>query len=69
MFANLIPGFIAKKLCPELIFVKIHHARYYEMSNQVMDVFRRYDSNMCAAGADEGYLKSVSAGTHIALLN
>ena len=50
-------AFIAKKLCPELILVETHFARYMEMSRRVMDVFRRYDPNMCAAGCDEGYLK------------
>jgi DNA polymerase kappa len=50
-------GFIAKKLCPELILVKMHVGRYIEMSRRVMDVFRRYDPNMAAAGVDEGYLK------------
>ena len=50
-------AFIAKKLCPELILVETHFARYMEMSRRVMDVFRRYDPHMCAAGCDEGYLK------------
>lgn len=50
-------GFVAKKLCPELILVKMHFARYSEMSNKVMTVFRRYDPTMMMAGCDEGYLK------------
>ncbi|KAF5321415.1 hypothetical protein D9619_001442 [Psilocybe cf. subviscida] len=49
-------GFIAKKLCPELIFVKNRFWRYSEMSDQIMDIFHRYDPNMCPAGCDEGYL-------------
>lgn len=49
-------GFVAKKLCPELIFVKINFSRYSEMSKKVMDVFRQYDPNMAPAGCDEGYL-------------
>jgi DNA polymerase kappa len=51
------PGFIAKKLCPELIFVPGHYNRYAEMSNQVMDILRDYDPNMAIGGADEAYLK------------
>ncbi|EGO00102.1 hypothetical protein SERLA73DRAFT_53034 [Serpula lacrymans var. lacrymans S7.3] len=51
-----MPGFIAKKLCPELILVNINFTRYQEMSDKVMDIFRRYDPNMLAAGCDEGYL-------------
>jgi nucleotidyltransferase/DNA polymerase involved in DNA repair len=50
-------GFIAKKLCPDLMFVPINGPRYSEMSGKVMDIFRRYDPNMCPAGTDEGYLK------------
>ncbi|KZT66386.1 DNA/RNA polymerase [Daedalea quercina L-15889] len=49
-------SFISKKLCPELILLDTHFDRYLEMSKRVMDVFRRYDLNMCAAGCDEGYL-------------
>ncbi|KZP22360.1 IMS-domain-containing protein [Athelia psychrophila] len=51
-----MPGFIAKKLCPELILVPINFHRYTENSDKVMDVFRRYDPNLCAAGCDEAYL-------------
>ncbi|KAI0339802.1 DNA/RNA polymerase [Trametopsis cervina] len=49
-------GFIAKKLCPELIFVSSHFPRYSELSSQIMNIFRRYDPNMQPAGCDEGYL-------------
>jgi DNA polymerase kappa len=50
-------GFIAKKLCPHLIFVPNNFSRYSEMSDMVMNIFRRYDPNMCPAGTDEAYLK------------
>jgi DNA polymerase kappa len=50
-------GFIAKKLCPELIFVPNRFFRYTELSEQVMAIFRRYDPEMCPGGCDEGYLK------------
>ncbi|KIY74363.1 IMS-domain-containing protein [Cylindrobasidium torrendii FP15055 ss-10] len=49
-------GFIAKKLCPELIFVKNHFARYSEMSKKIMAVFQRYDADMCPMSCDEAYL-------------
>lgn len=29
------------------------------MSNQIMSIFKRYDSTMLPAGCDEGYLKYV----------
>ncbi|OCH87051.1 DNA/RNA polymerase [Obba rivulosa] len=49
-------SFIAAKLCPDLILVKNNFQRYSEVSKKVMDIFRRYDAAMCAAGCDEGYL-------------
>ncbi len=52
-----MPGFIAKKLCPDLIFVANNFSRYSDMSKKVMTIFERYDPDMCAAGCDEGYLK------------
>ncbi|KAG6866757.1 hypothetical protein C0991_011416 [Blastosporella zonata] len=55
-----MPGFIAKKLCPELTFVPLHFPRYMDMSQAVMSVFRRYDPNLFAAGCDEAYLKTFS---------
>ena len=51
--------FIARKLCPELVVVSTHFPRYMEISNKVMDIFRRYDPNMQPGGCDEGYLKYV----------
>lgn len=51
-----MPGFIAKKLCPDLILVSNHFSRYSDMSDSVMSIFRRYDPNMSPAGCDEGYL-------------
>lgn len=56
--------FVAKKLCPSLVVVPVHFTRYMELSNQIMDIFRRYDPTMCAAGCDEGYLKYVSLSPH-----
>ncbi|KAL6310385.1 DNA/RNA polymerase [Sparassis latifolia] len=51
-----MPAFIAKKLCPHLILVNNRFQQYMTMSKKVMDIFRRYDPNMCVAGCDEGYL-------------
>ncbi|KAF8554205.1 DNA/RNA polymerase [Imleria badia] len=48
--------FVARKLCPDLIVVKLNFRRYSEMSDRCMSIFRRYDPNMSAAGCDEGYL-------------
>ena len=54
---NTFAGFIAKKLCPDLILIPINFSRYTEMSGKVMTVFKSYDPNMAVAGCDEGYLK------------
>ncbi|KAI0066045.1 IMS-domain-containing protein [Artomyces pyxidatus] len=51
-----MPGFIAKKLCPELITVPIHMSRYSELSKNIMAIFRQYDENMLAASVDEAYM-------------
>ncbi|KAF9452745.1 IMS-domain-containing protein [Macrolepiota fuliginosa MF-IS2] len=51
-----MPGFIAKRLCPDLIFVQNHFSKYMDMSNRIMAIFKRYDPNMLPAGCDEGYL-------------
>ncbi|KAG6897520.1 hypothetical protein C0992_000746 [Termitomyces sp. T32_za158] len=51
-----MPGFIAKKLCPELILVPLHFERYMELSKAVMSVLRRYDPTLFAVGCDEAYL-------------
>ncbi|KAF9010581.1 hypothetical protein BDQ17DRAFT_1299087 [Cyathus striatus] len=49
-------GFVAKKLCPELLLLPLRFDRYTEMSNKIMDVFSQYDPTMLPAGCDEGYL-------------
>ena len=48
-------GFVAKKLCPELILQPNHFQRYSHFSQQVMSIFREYDPNMLAASVDEAY--------------
>ena len=53
-------GFVAKALCPDLIFLPIDMPKYVGMSRRVMDIFKQYDPNMLVAGCDEGYLKSES---------
>jgi DNA polymerase kappa len=50
-------GYIALKLCPDLILVHLHMSRYSEVSKQIMAIFRQYDPTMLAAGVDEAYLK------------
>ncbi|KAF9653959.1 DNA/RNA polymerase [Thelephora ganbajun] len=62
-----MPGFIAKKLCPELIMVDHHFDHYMDISGKIMNVFREYDPNMFPAGCDEGFLKYTTFCSHHAL--
>jgi DNA polymerase kappa len=63
ILTKVLPAFVAKKLCPDLILLKSHYDRYSEMSDKIMAIFERYDPTMLAAGCDEGYLKCVMAAT------
>lgn len=63
ILTKVLPAFVAKKLCPDLILLKSHYGRYSEMSDKIMAIFERYDPTMLAAGCDEGYLKCVMAAT------
>ncbi|XP_014663907.1 PREDICTED: DNA polymerase kappa-like [Priapulus caudatus] len=51
-----MPGFIAKKLCPELVIVNTHFEKYREVAAQVREIFNEYDPGFCGMGLDEAYL-------------
>ncbi|KAA8545772.1 hypothetical protein F0562_020777 [Nyssa sinensis] len=51
-----MPGFIARKLCPELIFVPVDFKKYIYYSDLTRKVFQKYDPNFLAASLDEAYL-------------
>ncbi|KAK9056621.1 hypothetical protein SSX86_023983 [Deinandra increscens subsp. villosa] len=51
-----MPGFIACKLCPELIFVPTDFKKYTYYSGLTRKVFQEYDPNFMAASLDEAYL-------------
>ncbi|KAL5561378.1 hypothetical protein UlMin_031125 [Ulmus minor] len=51
-----MPGFIGRKLCPELIFVPPDFKKYTYYSDLTRKVFQRYDPNFMAASLDEAYL-------------
>ncbi|KAL3040221.1 hypothetical protein AAZX31_01G227500, partial [Glycine max] len=55
-FRAAMPGFIARKLCPELIFVPTDFNKYNYYSDLTRKVFRRYDPNFIAGSLDEAYL-------------
>ena len=51
-----MPGFIAKKLCPNLVIVPPNYHKYHEESKKVKEVLSQYDPNFCPMGLDESYL-------------
>ncbi|PPD71496.1 hypothetical protein GOBAR_DD31601 [Gossypium barbadense] len=51
-----MPGFIARKLCPDLIFVPTDFKKYTYYSDLTRKVFWDYDPNFMAASLDEAYL-------------
>lgn len=51
-----MPGFIAKKLCPELVILPAHFDKYKEYSRQVQEILAEYDPNFAMASLDEAYL-------------
>ncbi|CAI5930630.1 unnamed protein product [Closterium sp. NIES-64] len=51
-----MPGFIARKLCPELVFVPPDSTKYQHYSNLTHEVFRQYDPHFVARSLDEAYL-------------
>ena len=51
-----MPGFIGKKLCPELVIVRLNFKQYTAVSNQVRGVMALYDPNFCPMSLDEAYL-------------
>ena len=51
-----MPGFIAKKLCPELIIVPLTFSKYEAVSGEVRQVLKGYDPTFCPVGLDEAYL-------------
>ncbi|KAJ3178656.1 hypothetical protein HDU87_003479 [Geranomyces variabilis] len=53
---SAMPGYIARKLCPQLLIVPLHFDRYGAISAVVREVFAIYDPNFSAFSLDEGLL-------------
>uniref|UniRef100_A0A8C6QV12 DNA polymerase kappa n=1 Tax=Nannospalax galili TaxID=1026970 RepID=A0A8C6QV12_NANGA len=51
-----MPGFIAKRLCPQLIIVPPNFDKYRAVSKEVKDILAEYDPNFMAMSLDEAYL-------------
>lgn len=53
---SAMPGFIAKKLCPQLILIKSNFEKYRKASEQFKNVLYGYDPNLESMGLDEANL-------------
>ncbi|XP_062905335.1 DNA polymerase kappa [Mobula hypostoma] len=51
-----MPGFIAKKLCPNLTIVPAHFDKYRAVSKEVREIMVDYDPNFLPVSLDEAYL-------------
>lgn len=71
---SAMAGSLAKKMCPDLIFVKSDFKRYKEISNQVRSIFFEYTDLVEPLSLDEAYLdvtknkKNISSASKIARL-
>ena len=69
---SAMPGKIAKKLCPELIFVKSRFDRYKELSSKIREIFFDYTDLVEPLSLDEAFLdvtenkKNISSATRLA---
>lgn len=53
---SAMPGSVARRLCPELIFVVPHFTRYQEASGQIHQIFHRVTDVVEPLALDEAYL-------------
>ncbi|XP_078221456.1 DNA polymerase kappa isoform X3 [Callithrix jacchus] len=51
-----MPGFIAKRLCPQLIIVPPNFDKYRAVSKEVKEILADYDPNFMAMSLDEAFL-------------
>ncbi len=53
---SAMPSVTARRLCPQLIFVKSSFEKYREVSEQIRDIFHRYTDLVEPLSLDEAYL-------------
>ena len=69
---SAMPSVIARRLCPDLIFVKHNFSRYNEVSASIMQIFREYTDVIEPLSIDEAFLdvtndkKNIGSATVIA---
>lgn len=57
-----MPGYIALKLCPDLVLKPVRYDRYREMSGRVAEILKKYDANMTMWSLDEAFLRFSGGG-------
>lgn len=62
---SAMPGFIAKKLCPSLIFVEPNFEKYSNVSDLMKAVIREYDEDFSSHSCDEVYLDLTPAACRL----
>lgn len=69
---SAMPSVTAKRLCPDLIFVRHHFERYEEVSSRVFDILREFSDVVEPLSIDEAFLdvttdkKNIGSATIIA---
>jgi DNA polymerase IV len=53
---SAMPSVIAKRLCPDLIFVRHNFSRYQEVSSMIMEIFKEYTDLIEPLSLDEAFL-------------
>lgn len=53
---SAMPGFIAQKLCPELVFVPLNPSKYTAEGQRIREVFKEFDPLFESHGLDEASL-------------
>jgi DNA polymerase IV len=53
---SAMPSVVAKRLCPDLIFVRHNFERYHEVSASVFNIFREYTDLIEPLSIDEAFL-------------
>lgn len=53
---SAMPGFMAKKLCPNGIFTEVRMERYQEISREIFSILHKYSDKIEKVSVDEAYL-------------
>lgn len=53
---SAMPGFIGRRLCPQLVFVKPDFSKYVRVAAATRAIFVDYDPDFEAGSLDEAYL-------------